>query len=255
MDMKLNISVMTAGYHKNTVLRDINLQLKQGEFVALIGANGSGKSTMINTISGILPILSGSISIDGTDIKNLKPREKARKVAVVPQTYRLSFAYKVIDVVIMARYSHKIRTSEAVRPYMEATGVWTLQDKIFNDLSGGEKQRVMIASALAQEADLLLLDEPTSDLDIFHQAETFDLIEQLRQTKDITILAVLHDLNMAALYCDRIIGLKDGKLLLDGTPLEVISEENLRKLFGAKVEVVRRSDCNRPFILQKKGGA
>lgn len=254
MDMKLNISAMTVGYHKNVVLRDINLQIQQGEFVALIGANGSGKSTMINAISGILPTLSGSILIDGTDINRLKPREKARKVAVVPQTYRLSFAYKVMDVVLMARYSLKIRTPEAVRPYMEATGIWALRDKIFNDLSGGEKQRVMIAAALAQEADLLLLDEPTSDLDIFHQAETFELIEQLRKTKDITILAVLHDLNMAALYCDRIIGLKNGELLLDGTPLEVISEENLAKLFGAKVEVVRRKDCNRPYILQKKGG-
>lgn len=248
---KLELRDVQSGYG-HPVLRNISFAVRQGEFVGVVGPNGAGKSTLIKTITRILPLQQGDIWIDGININNMNSRELARRAAVVGQSFGVSFDYRVIDVVRMGRYAHQDKSVAAIRPYMEWTGVWQFRDRSFHNLSGGEQQRVIISQALAQEASLLLLDEPTSDLDIHHQVEIFDLIEKLRCEKNLTILAVLHDLNLASLYCDRIVVIKDGTVWFDGLPQDIISADNIKKIYGVDVSIVTDADTGRPIVVVKR---
>ena len=244
MGGRLEFQNISVSYGEKPVLSDFSAVLEPGEFVGLIGANGAGKSTLIKCVSGLLPLSGGRILLDGTDNSLLKPISRARRVAVVPQNFHVEFDFTAEDIVSMGRnpYARERRKNlgeekKIVRSAMERTAVWELGDRLFSQLSGGERQRVIIARAIAQQPAIILLDEPTSALDLSHQIEVMELIRELSQKEKLTIVAVLHDINLAARYCRRLIMLQKGRVLADGAPQEVILKTNLDQIYNMKVMV------------------
>lgn len=231
-------------YKEIRALRGISFEVRRGEFLGVIGPNGSGKTTLIRVIDGILAPQRGGVSISGSAIRGMGRREIARLVAVVPQDLPLVFPYRAIEIVMMGRSPHlgMLRFEgesdlEIVRGAMEMTDTAALADRRMDSLSGGERQRVLIARALAQEPEVILLDEPTAFLDIKHQAEFFGLMKRLNRERGLTVLAVTHDINLAAAYCDRVMLLKEGRIHTLGTPGEVITEANIREAYETDVLV------------------
>ncbi|QOR33717.1 ABC transporter ATP-binding protein [Clostridium sp. 'deep sea'] len=247
----LKIDNITVGYNQ-TVLKNFSLNVNYGESIGIIGPNGAGKSTFLKAVTKLLPLKTGSITIENADITKLSHLEMARKVAVVNQSTSISFNYKVSDIVKLGRYAHPNQSLEVIKGFMQHTNIWDLRDRGFYELSGGEKQRVVISQALAQEAKLLLMDEPTSDLDIRHQVDVFNVFESLNKQRELTIIAIMHDLNLAALYCDRIIALKNGKILADGTAKEVLTPSNIKEIYGVNVTITKHEEYNQPFVMLKK---
>lgn len=233
---------VSLGYNDKVVLSNISMKTVPGEMVGLVGANGSGKSTLIKGIAGVLRAFSGRIMIAGRDVKTMKREELARIVATVPQSPLLPGAFTAFEIVLMGRTPHlgllryEGESDFAIaRAAMEATGTDSLADRRVCELSGGEQQRVIIARALAQEPRVLLLDEPTAHLDINHQIEILDLIKSLCLERGLTVIAALHDLNLASQYCDRIVLLNGGKISVQGTPSHVLTAENIKRAYGAEV--------------------
>ncbi len=226
------------------VLRGISLELGAGELVSLIGPNGSGKTTLLRVLSGLLAPSRGAVYLDGQDLRAFDRRQIAQRVAVVPQELAMPFAFSAYDMVMMGRTPHVrpilgagSRDRQVAAEKMELTATSVLADRPFNELSGGEKQRVIIAMALAQEPEILLLDEPTVHLDINHQVEILELIKRLNRQEGLTVLATMHDLNLAALYFNRLILLDGGQVVASGSPAEVLREESIRQVFQADVQV------------------
>lgn len=237
-------------YYDGDVLSDITLRLRRGELVGLIGPNGSGKTTLLKLLSGLLKPKTGAVYLDGCDVRNIPRHEMARRVAVVPQDLDVPFAFTARELVMMGRTPYirawrgeSKRDRVVVERVMGATGITELAERPFNELSGGEQRRVTIAMALAQEPELLLLDEPTVHLDINHQVEMLELIKRLNVEGNVTVLAAIHDLNLAALYFERLVLLNGGRLVVDGLPEEVLSEITLRRVFGAAVRVSEHPTC------------
>ncbi len=252
----LHIKNLTAGYGKQSVLQHVSLSIQSGEFSALIGSNGAGKSTLLKCISGLLPVTDGQISICGRDIRQLNSRERARLVAVVPQSYTVDYSFTAEDVVAMGRYPyHSFRGTDAARDAdviqhaMELTNTLAFRNRQYNELSGGEQQRVILARALAQEPKIILLDEPTSALDIHHQTEVMELITRLNKKQGMTVLAVLHDVNMASRYCQRMILLKDGMVAADGSPQDIVTKKNMEALYEMKVFIRQNPLFYKPEIV------
>lgn len=252
----LEIQDVTAGYGEKNVLSGIRFSMERGEFAALIGSNGAGKSTLLKSICGLLSLDGGKIVVCGKDTQRLKARERARLVAVVPQSYSVEYAFTVEDVVAMGRYPYQSfakrdgeRDARAIREAMEITNTLEFRDRLYQELSGGEKQRVVLARALAQEPEIILLDEPTSALDLRHQTEVMELITRLNREHQMTVLAVLHDVNMAARYCGRILLLKQGKVAADGSPAEVVTKKNMESLYQMKLLIRENPLFHRPEIL------
>ncbi|MGC8862302.1 MAG: heme ABC transporter ATP-binding protein [Armatimonadota bacterium] len=254
--MLMRVDSLRAGYNGAEVLRGISLDLEHGDFLGVIGPNGSGKTTLLRCMSRTLEPLSGRIELDGRDIYSIHPREFARRVAVVPQDTVVAFDFSVLEIVLMGRSPMLGRfavesthdTSIALRA-LELTGTAHLRDRSINALSGGERQRVMVARALAQEPQVLLLDEPTSHLDISFQFEIMDLIRRLNRDHALTVLAVLHDLNLASEYCDRLVLVGDGRVQASGTPEQVVTAEHIRRVYGAEVWVRRHPTTHRPYVI------
>ena len=251
----LQIQEVCAGYGEQEVLRDISFSIPKGEFAALIGSNGAGKSTLLKCISGLLPLKHGSIAICGRDTGKLSAKERAKLVAVVPQSYGIEYAFTVEDMVSMGRYPYhsfgKRETPEdarAVRQAMEDTNTLAFCGRLYSELSGGEKQRVILARALAQQPKIILLDEPTSALDLRHQTEVMELITRLNREQSMTVLAVLHDINMASRYCSRMILLGEGRVAADGSPSEVVTKQNMEKLYQMKLLIRENPLYDKPEI-------
>lgn len=252
----LSLEDVSAGYGEKDVLSGIRASVRRGEFAALIGSNGAGKSTLLKCISGLMQPRSGKIIICGRDNAALKPKERARLVAVVPQSYSVEYDFTVEDVVAMGRYPYQSfgkresqEDADAVRNAMEATNTLAFRKRLYNELSGGEKQRVILARALAQQPEILLLDEPTSALDIHHQTEVMELITELNRREGLTVLAVLHDVNMASRYCCRMILLRDGKIAADGEPSAVITKKNMEALYRMKLLIRENPLFHKPEIV------
>ncbi len=231
-------------YNGHAVLHQIDVSLERGGLVALLGPNGSGKTTLLKILNGILSPRAGRVTWDGTDLTTLKRREIARRIALVPQELNAPFAFTVREMVLLGRTPHvrplvgeTARDREAVETALKLTDTRALADRFFGDLSGGERQRVVIAMALAQAPELLLLDEPTVHLDINHQIEVLELVRQLNRERGLTVLATMHDLNLASLYFDRLILLNKGCVMAEGTPQRVLSRERVEEVFGAEVMV------------------
>ena len=252
----LKIQEVTAGYGEKKVLKSISLSIRQGEFVSLIGSNGAGKSTLLKCVSGLLSTEGGQILLCGRNSRKLKPKERARLAAVVPQSYAVEYAFTAEDVVAMGRYPYQSfgkretrEDQEILLQAMEDTNTLEFRNRLYNELSGGEKQRVVLARALAQQPKILLLDEPTSALDIHHQTEVMELISRLNREQGLTVLAVLHDVNMASRYCSRMLLLKDGQLAADGEPAQIITRKNMEELYQMKILIRENPLFHKPEIV------
>src|SRR5262245_23052158 len=226
------------------VLDRVSLRLERGVIAALLGPNGSGKSTLIRLMAGIVHPLAGEIRIDGRSIGQLTRRDVALRLAVVPQETQTTFDFSVIDMVLMGRYAHlgpfELEAADDLaiaRDALAATGTDALESRPFSSLSGGEKQRVVIASALAQASDLLLLDEPTASLDLAYQVEIAALLRRLNAERGATMIVSTHDLNLAASVCDRLILLKQGRVIAQGRTEDILTADRVRSLYDVDVDV------------------
>jgi len=237
-------------YAKTPLLTDINLSFAAGQFVGLIGANGAGKSTLLSLLLGLTKAQSGEVCVNGRDLHAQKRREIAKQLAFVPQSIELPYAFSVQALVAMGRNPYlgafaleSTEDKRLIQDAMHKTDISHLQDRPVNTLSGGEKQRVIIARALAQQAATILLDEPIASLDICHQIETLQLIKSLTASGKLAITA-LHDLNLAASYCDRLIligqmpGSSAKTIIADGLPEQVLNTENLANCFSIKADII-----------------
>ncbi|MCW3998825.1 MAG: ABC transporter ATP-binding protein [Candidatus Bathyarchaeota archaeon] len=235
----LSVNGVECRYGSIKILQDISLDVKPGDFVGILGPNGSGKTTLLKSISRVLKPHGGSILIDKDDIYRLKPMDVAKKMAVVPQDSMVGFNFSVMDVVLMGRNPHlgqfqmeSAKDVDVARKAMMLTNTWKLASRSVQELSGGERQRVIIARAIAQEPKILLLDEPMNNLDIINQLEIMDLVKSLCVKHDLAVLAVIHDLNMAARYCTSVLMLKEGKVFAAGVVDKVLTSENIRSVFS-----------------------
>ena len=229
---------------ERTILRDVSLLLQPGAIVGLLGPNGCGKTTLLRLLSGMLKAQSGDVLIDGRPVAALTRRHIARRIAVVPQETHATFEFTVIDVVLMGRYPHLgpfelegPADLDIARQALEATGTRHLESRPFASLSGGEKQRVVIAGALAQTADVMLLDEPTASLDLAYQLEVAALLRNLNRTRGTTMVVCTHDLNMAASLCDEVVLLRDGAVLAHGPTADTITVDSIAATFGVAADV------------------
>lgn len=245
MTAKLSFSGVTFGYGGLRVLDDISLDLEPGSLTAVIGANGAGKTTLLNLAGGTRRPELGRVSLDGESLTIFSARERARRIAMVPQTLNVPFAFTVRELVALGRtpYLRPLRGErgddrQAIDKALDLTDTARFASRTIGDLSGGERQRVILALALAQEPDLLLLDEPTASLDVSHQISVFELVRELNRVNRLTVLAALHDLNLAALYFDRIIALDRGRILADGPPRAVLTAETIAAVYGSPVTIL-----------------
>jgi iron complex transport system ATP-binding protein len=253
---KLEVKGVTLSYNHAPVVDSVSFQLQPGELVGLIGPNGCGKSTIIKALSRVLGLRSGEIRLDGKEIKHISHSELAKVIGVVPQNPNLPETFTVMEVVLLGRNPHLgwLRSESThdfaiARQAMEQTGVAELADRKIGELSGGEKQRVTIARVLAQQPQAILLDEPTANLDIAHQIEVLNLMKGLCHERKLAVLIALHDLNMAAQYCDRLILLKKGRLYAQGVAQQVITSDNIKEVYGAGSTVYPHPENQLPVVL------
>lgn len=232
--MKLEVKDITYSIDSKLIVDGVSLGIEEGMFVGLLGPNGCGKSTLLKNIYRIYQPDKGKIFLDGEDIHKIKDREFAKKMSVMVQENSVEFDLTVLDMVMMGRFAHKKLLQDSTkqdmalaRKYLAEVGMEEYEERSFLSLSGGEKQRVLLARALSQEADLIVLDEPTNHLDIKFQYQIMDLLK----SQDITVFTSVHDLNIAAIYCDRIIVLKKGKFVTAGTPEEILTPDLIRYLY------------------------
>jgi iron complex transport system ATP-binding protein len=242
--MRLQIENLTFSYNtddKKPAADDICLHVNKGEFVGLIGPNGSGKSTVLKNLYRALKPAGGEISLDGENLLAMSHKKAALKIGVVGQENDVPFDFSVEEIVAMGRSPHKklfepdnAHDKYIINHALEHLGMESMAKRNYRHLSGGEKQRVIIARVIAQESDFLLLDEPTNHLDINYQLQIFDFVRRL----GVTVLSAMHDLNMAALYCDRIYVLKDGRIVLHGTPEQIFTPENIYNVYGVRCDTI-----------------
>jgi iron complex transport system ATP-binding protein len=245
-------------YHSPWVLRHVSFHVEKGSFVGILGPNGSGKSTLLKIMDGILTPQEGMASMDGRNIRTMSRRDIARRVAVVPQDYAGIFAFTAREIVLMGRSPHLDpwsfegkRDYELVDRVMVQTDTLSFADRSLDHLSGGERQRILIARALVQEPRVMLLDEPTAFLDIRHQVEIMNLLKSLNKNEGLTVLAVTHDINLASLYCDRIMLLNGGTIHAEGPPAEVMTADNIEAVYGLPVVLGNHELTGRPIIMPR----
>ena len=254
--MKLELDNITFSYNSVPVLHGVSFDVEPGQFVCLVGPNGSGKSTLIRCIDTILRPQRGRICLGGRDTRHIHRQELAKHMSYVPQVFAQTFPVTVWDSVLMGRRPHACwRSSERdldkVAEVLELLGLEGLAMRDCNQLSGGQQQRVMVARALAQEPDVLLLDEPTSALDICHQLEVVETLIDLVRNRNIAAVMAVHDLNIAARYSDRVLMLKEGHIVTDGTPEKVFNVDNIAHVYGVEASI-RREEDGKPSIVPMK---
>ena len=250
--MRLKVNNIEFAYNSTPVLENISMELDRSEVLGIVGPNGTGKSTLIRCIDRILKPQQGTILLDEHDITNMKQMDIARKMGYVPQSTTRVFPASVIDTVLMGRRPHlgwksSEEDMDKVLEILELLGIMEFAMKDFNEISGGQQQKVLIARALAQEADILLLDEPTSNLDIRHQLEVMEIMKNVVKKKGISAVMAIHDLNLASRYTDRILMMNEGRIFATGDPASVLTIENIKHAYG--VEVLVKSDGERPYII------
>ena len=235
----MEIKDLSFSYREKPVLDDVDLEVRPGEILGILGPNGCGKTTLLKLLNRNLHPQGGKVLMKGTDIEEMSKKHIARHIAVVPQSNEIRFSFSVRDIVTMGRMpfldSFRGESSDDLRiveEAMEKTSVSEFADRPINTMSGGERQRVIIARALAQRPEILLLDEPTLHLDIDHQFEVLDLVKKLSDEEGLTVVIVSHDLPMVVKYCDRMVLIHDHKVFAMGTPQEVLTRENMRTVFN-----------------------
>ena len=252
----LEIQSLSVAYGNRLILQQVSLVVTAGEIVAVVGPNGAGKSTLIRSVSGVIPLFAGKVLISGKDLTGLSASRRAQLLAVVPQAHQLPEAYSVYDTVLLGRTPYINWLGQAgqadhtqVRRALEQTDISKLADRRVGELSGGEQQRVFLARALAQDTPLLLLDEPTTHLDLQHQSGLLNLVRKLALGKNLAVLMVLHDLNLVGLYADRVALMVEGRLHAVGVPQDVLTAETLSAVYHIPVNVIPHPDYGSPLIL------
>jgi len=251
---------VTSGYGATEILKEISFNISPGDFLGIIGPNGSGKSTLLRTATKIITPFNGDIIVKDRHIKDISFNEMARVLAVVPQDVFFFFPFSVMDIVLMGRipyaknrFSLQSKDDENIAlEALESVGAIGLKDRFINELSGGERQRVIIAKALAQRPEILFLDEPTTHLDIGHQVEIFALIRRLNKESGLTIVTILHDLNLASEYCDKLILLNEGRIRKIGPPREVLDYKIIEEVYKTCVIVKENPLTSRPHVFVVK---
>ena len=260
----ISLQDVTFAYREAPVLHDINLSVEPGEVIGIIGPNGVGKSTLLKILAALYEPNKGEYVLFNTPLNKWKRKEIARRVGYVPQGMELSFAFSVGEVVAMGRFPYLQGLSaldeegpQKVRQALQMMDLEGLEHRLFPSLSGGEKQRVLIASALAQNTDIFLLDEPTAALDLKHQIAILKLLKQLSQTQQKAVVLVTHEVNLASQFCDRLILLNDGRIVKDGGPADVLQFNLIREVYGVDVYIDINPFTNAIYILPfdlKNGG-
>jgi iron complex transport system ATP-binding protein len=250
--MKLHVEGLDFSYDSAPILDDIHFEMCNGEIVGIVGPNGTGKSTLIKCVDRILSPSKGSVTLDGMDVLKMHRTMLAKKISYIPQKVSQSFAETVFDVVLMGRKPYMGWTADekdmdTVISMLQLLNLEALAMIDFNDLSGGQQQKVFIARALAQATSVLLLDEPTSNLDIRHQLEVMDTIRNLVKEKALAAIVAIHDLNLANRYADKILLMKAGRIVAAGNPESVLTEDNIRMVYG--VRSIVRHDQTVPYII------
>lgn len=257
----LKINNLSCGYPGEFRISGVSFDVDKGMMAGIIGPNGSGKSTLLKGILGDIRQYGGEMLLQGVRISSMKNRERARRIAVVSQHIE-QVDIRVFDYVVMGRLPYKElfqffeseRDCALAQKYMELTNVWHLKDKLLSELSGGEQQLAAIARALTQEPDLLLLDEPTSHLDITHQARILNLIQQLNDELNLSVLIIIHDLNLAAEYCDYLVLMNEGGVFAKGEPANVLTYENIERVYNTVVVTMTNPLSGKPavFLISEK---
>ena len=231
-------------YETSRVLKDLSVSIQKQDFIGLIGPNGSGKSTLIKILGGILKADSGLIQFKGTPLSKINKKLFAQSVSWIPQDHPMIFPFKVSEIVMMGRHPYLSPLSfgseedfDITRCAMETTMTYQFADRYFNEISGGEKQRVMIASAMAQNPELMLLDEPTSALDLKYQVQILNILKYLNTNHNMTLVMAMHDLNLASQFCNRLILLSEGGIVRDGTPEKVLEKDILEQVYGIDIDL------------------
>ncbi|MFJ7736118.1 heme ABC transporter ATP-binding protein [Lysinibacillus sp. NPDC097287] len=252
----IKVEQLSGGYGGEPIVKDVSFTVEKGKVLGILGPNGSGKSTLLKVMSGILPATSGSISLDGKNIKSYNARALAKKMAVLPQLHANTFSNSVREAVSLGRYPHQTgffsswsdRDEQAVQHAMAQTGVSRYENTPMEFLSGGEQQRVFVAQALAQTAEVLLLDEPTNHLDIAHQRQILDMVRKEAVECGLTVVMVLHDMNLASLYCDELLLMENGEMRAIGAPHEVLIASQIEEVYQARVTTYAHPEIPKPQI-------
>lgn len=254
----LSAEGLTLAYADRTIVDDLDLVLPAGRITAIVGANGCGKSTLLRALARLLPPKAGRVVLDGKALHERPSKEVARILGLLPQSPIAPEGIVVADLVGRGRHPHQralarwsARDYEVVAEALAATGISDLADRSIDELSGGQRQRVWIAMALAQETDILLLDEPTTFLDVAHQVEVLDLLTDLNRDRGTTTVMVLHDMNMAARYADHLVALRDGRIVAAGDPTAVMTSELIADVFGLDALVVPDPVSGTPLVLPR----
>ncbi|MCD2147519.1 ABC transporter ATP-binding protein [Gordonia paraffinivorans] len=247
---------LTIGYDQRVVIDDLDIEIPDGEVTTIIGSNGCGKSTLLRCLARLLPPRAGTVYLDGEDITQIRPRQVARTLAILPQNPIAPEGLTVADLVARGRHPHQrwyqqatADDEAAIAEAMAMTDTLELADRTLDALSGGQRQRVWIALTLAQGTDLILLDEPTTYLDLAHSIDVLDLVRRLRDDHGKTVVMVLHDLNLAARYSDSLVVMKDGAIVMSGSPSKVIGPELLDEAFGLRAHVMTDPVSGGPLIV------
>jgi ABC-type cobalamin/Fe3+-siderophores transport system ATPase subunit len=255
---RLRAEHVALGYGGRPIVHDLDLAVPDGSFTAIVGANGSGKSTLLRGLARLLQPESGAVILDGKAIHDHPPKEVARRLGLLPQSQTAPDAISVADLVARGRYPHQSLLRQwspadqaAVDAALELTDTKDLATRAFDQLSGGQRQRVWLAMALAQQTDLLLLDEPTTYLDIAHQIDVLDLCARLRAERGSTLVAVLHDLNLAARYATHLVAMKDGAIVAEGDPTAIITPDLIERVFGLPCRVIADPESGTPLVIPR----
>ncbi|WP_091272306.1 ABC transporter ATP-binding protein [Alteribacillus persepolensis] len=253
---KLTTEHIAVSYNEHTIINDLNIEVPEGMITSIIGPNGCGKSTLLKTISRILKPDQGAVYLNGRSIHQLKTKEVAKEMAILAQTPDIPQTLTVSQLVAFGRYPHRRKSGrltaqdkKAVAQALEDTGMSEYKDRPLDALSGGQRQRAWISMALAQETDVLLLDEPTTYLDMAHQLEILELLQELNEKEERTIVMIIHDLNHAARFSDHLIAMKAGEIQHIGAPHEVISKPVLRRVFGIDAYIVQDPRTGKPLCM------
>ena len=234
-------------YETSLVLKDLSVSVQKQDFIGLIGPNGSGKSTLLKIMGGVLKADSGSIQFKNSSVSKINKKLFAQSVSWIPQDHPMVFPFKVSEIVMMGRHPYLSALSfesdedfDITQRAMETTMTSQFSDRYFNEISGGEKQRVMIASALAQNPEMMLLDEPTSALDLKYQIQILNILKNLNANHDMTLVIAMHDLNLASRFCNRLVLLSEGEIVRDGTPEQVLEKDILEQVYGIDIDLSTR---------------
>ncbi|AKB28214.1 Vitamin B12 ABC transporter, ATPase component BtuD [Methanosarcina siciliae C2J] len=250
--VKLQVKDLVFGYTGTNILKDVCLEIGASSLVSIVGPNGAGKSTLLKCIDRILNVKTGKIIVDDKDIKQMGRLEVAKNLAYVPQSSNRVFPTSVFETVMMGRRPHLSwfdgkKDEEKVWEVLEMLGIEDLSLSIFNELSGGQQQKVLIARALVQETGVILLDEPTSNLDIWHQLDVMETVRKLVREKQVTAIMAVHDLNLASRYSESIIMMQQGKIIAAGSPCAVLTSENIAEVYGVEARISTHAEV--PYVV------